>query len=463
MNSFLEKIYFKSPIIFQNIMVSVYGLKLKKERYSDKSEEYEALLSTTANYSQAQMKEYVNKQLLDVIKIAYTSVPFYQQQAKVEGLDYRSVKSVEDLGNLPLTNKEELRKSPISFRIHTADNINFAKLNTSGTSGTPLTIYCDDDSRTKHYAFFTRLRSWFSVSRLGRRATFFGRIICDADAQKPPYWRSDFFQNNLLFSSYHLKEENLKHYYQKLKQYKPEEIFAYPSSIYQIAKYINKNKLEPIKLKLVMTTAETLLAHQREAIEKAFNAPLVDQYGCTEMALFVSECEHGTKHIHPEHGIVEVLDDNDNPAPNGVVGRAVCTGFVNKSMPLIRYDMGDLLSINTNAECQCGRAFPIIGEVQGRVDDELVTPDGRPLGRMDPIFKGFKGIQETQIVQTAKNILVFKMVVDEQFTRDVEQQLLKEIKKRTGNEMEVQVERLSSIDKDKNGKFRAVISELASQ
>ena len=461
MNGFLEKIYFKSPIIFQNIMASVYGLKLKKERYSAKSEEYEALLSSTENYSEKQMTEYVNKQLQEVIKTAYTSVPFYQQQAKSEGLDYRAVKTVEDLSKLPLTNKEELRKSPISFRIHTADNMNFAKLNTSGTSGTPLTIYCDDDSRTKHYAFFTRLRGWFGVSRLGRRATFFGRIICDSDAQKPPYWRSDFFQNNLLFSSYHLKEENLKHYYQKLKQYKPEEIFSYPSSIYQIAKYINKNKLEPIKSKLVMTTAETLLAHQREAIEKAFEAPLVDQYGCTEMALFVSECEHGTRHLHPEHGIVEVLDESDNPVSSGVVGRAVCTGFVNRAMPLIRYEMGDLLSINADAKCQCGRAFPILGEVQGRVDDELVTPDGRPLGRMDPIFKGFKGIQETQIVQSAKNKLSFRMVVDEQFTSDIEQQLLIEIKKRTGSEMEVVIERLPSIEKDKNGKFRAVISELA--
>ena len=84
--------------------------------------------------------------------------------------------------------------------------------------------------------------------------------------------------------------------------------------------------------RLIVTTAETLLAFQRETIERAFSCPVTDQYGCTEMALFISQCEHGSYHVHPEYGIVEVLDERDRPVAPGEEGEVVCTGFVNRAM-----------------------------------------------------------------------------------------------------------------------------------
>lgn len=275
----------------------------------------------------------------------------------------------------------------------------------------------------------------------------------------PPFWRHDFFQRNILFSSYHMSKSNLKHYYDELVRVRPEEIIGYPSSLFTLAKHILASGLKEIRPQAVFTTAETLLASQRAVIEEAFERNVTDQYGCTEMALFVSQCEKGTYHVHPEHGIVEVMDANGNPLPPGEEGEAVCTGFVNYAMPLIRYRLGDRLKLGAE-RCACGRCFPVVEEILGRVDDILTTPDGRPLGRLDPVFKGMRGIFETQIVQTAADKLVLRMVTDPSFSEHNRAELLYEVQKRTGNDMFIEIDVVDEIPKDKNGKFRSVISTL---
>jgi phenylacetate-CoA ligase len=199
------------------------------------------------------------------------------------------------------------------------------------------------------------------------------------------------------------------------------------------------------------------LAHQRKIIEQAFGTAVVDQYGCTEMALFVSQCERGVYHLHPEHGLLEVLGPDNKPVPEGTPGEAVCTGFVNMAMPLIRYRLGDQI-VEGRGACSCGRSFPVISELVGRVDDILLTPSGRFLGRLDPVFKPLSGIRETQIVQTSLDRLLVKLVVDGTFSAKESESLLYELHKRTGDEMRIDLEFLQEIPKERNGKFRSVLS-----
>ena len=263
----------------------------------------------------------------------------------------------------------------------------------------------------------------------------------------------------MLFSSYHLSEANLPHYYRKLCDLAAEEIIGYPSSLFQVARYIVRENLPFPAPRVVFTTAETLLAHQREIIARAFGAPVIDQYGCTEMVIFVAQCAHGGYHIHPEHGYLEILDDNGRPVPDGVPGSAVCTGFLNRAMPLIRYRLGDRLIAAAGA-CPCGSSFPLLASIEGRLDDILMTTDGRPLTRLDPIFKTLRGIAETQIIQQENDLLVIKLVADSTFNDEDEATLVHELRKRAGADMRISIERLTEIPKDRNGKFRTVISRI---
>jgi phenylacetate-CoA ligase len=251
----------------------------------------------------------------------------------------------------------------------------------------------------------------------------------------------------------------MPYYYEKLVQLRLKEIIGYPSSLFAVAKYIVKNNLKSLRPRIVITTAETLLERQREVIELAFGCPVADQYGCTEMSLFVSQCEFGSYHIHPEHGFVEVIDSNGEPAQVGDSGEVVCTGFVNKAMPLIRYRLMDSASMSADS-CECGRPFPVLKRIGGRLDDILMAPDGRPLGRLDPVFKGLKGIYETQIVQTDKYSMEIRMVTDPWFGENEMKEFIYELRKRIGYDMRVNVKKVYDIPKDSNGKFRTVVSML---
>jgi Coenzyme F390 synthetase len=457
MRPLLEKIYFHSPVPVQNLLVSAYGLKLRRERYNRRASSFLEALKQSERYSADEMLRLQSERFVAIARHAIVTVPHFRDWAAAEGVSAYDIKSLGDLELFPILEKDQVRECPDRFISDSFRKGKLILLNTSGTSGKPLDVYCDADARTYHYAFFSRLRGWFGISAKSRRATFFGRIIQSAGNERPPFWRHDLFQRNILMSSYHLAPKNLKYYYDELVKYAPDEIIGYPSSLFQIAKFIITEAMPPLKPRVVFTTAETLLSHEREILEQAFLCPVVDQYGCTEMAFFASQCECGTMHFHPEHGLAEVV--NDGGFTTGDNGALVATGFVNPVMPLIRYRVGDVVSLD-NLACDCGRAFPVLRSVCGRLDDVLVRPDGTPIGRLDPIFKGQAGVYETQIIQPAKDLLVFKIVRDGKFTRDLSTQLLYEVEKRVGADMKIRFDFVKAIPKDRNGKFKAVVKQF---
>jgi phenylacetate-CoA ligase len=449
--------YYRAPLMLQNILVTLYGYKLYRERFNKNSKEYLKLLKDSQNFTQEKMDRFVDEQFVSLAKIAIETVPFYRKWAEQNQVKATDITGVADLWRFPIIKKSFLRENPKDFVSDSAHDL--IKLSTSGTTGSPLDIYCSKDDRSYHYAFFSRLRSWFGLSESSKRATFFGRIIMLPESQKPPFWRIDLAQKNLLMSSYHLSCENLEHYYTKLLRYRPDEIIGYPSSLYELGQYILQQELKPIDCKVVFTTAETLLPYQREVLERAFHAPIIDQYGCTEMAFFVSQCEHGTMHSHPEHGFLETIDA-DNERIKDAPGTLLATGLVNRSMPLIRYEVGDRITLSSDySGCPCGRAFPVVLGVEGRLDDVIYRKDGTPVGRLDPVFKGGSGIVSAKIKQDCEgNVQVYVLPEDSVGHFELEW-LRRELGKRLGIDIEVSIQLVKQLEKESNGKFKSVESD----
>jgi phenylacetate-CoA ligase len=178
------------------------------------------------------------------------------------------------------------------------------------------------------------------------------------------------------------------------------------------------------------------------------------------MSAFICQCKEGTYHVNPEYGIVEVLDMDNNPVQTGNAGRLVCTGFLNFAMPLIRYDMGDTVVLS-DRKCDCGRRFPVVESILGRTDDLIITPSGKTIGRLDPVFKGLSHIRETQIVQEAYDKITVNLVKDDGFSNDTAEALKRELTRRIGDDVEVSINIVGHIPRTKAGKFRSVISHIA--
>lgn len=452
----LFKVYYSAPSIIQNLFVTIYGYKLYRERFNRNSKKYLELLKKTETFSQAEMKRFVDEQFVALARIAIETVPFYKRWAEDNKIQISDITGISDIWRFPIIKKSIVRDNPRDFISDLAPHL--IKLSTSGTTGSPLDIYCSKDERTYHYAFFSRMRSWFGLKERSKRATFFGRIIMLPEQQRPPFWRMDLIQNNLLMSSYHMSTPNLECYYRKLLKYKPDEIIGYPSSLYELARYIIRKDLKPIDCKVVITTAETLLKYQREALERAFKAPVIDQYGCTEMAFFVSQCEFGTMHSHPEHGYLETIGEEGEPVKD-VPGTLLATGLVNRSMPLIRYEVGDRITLSSDfPNCPCGRQFPVVCNVEGRIDDVIFRKDGTPVGRLDPVFKGGNGIESAKIEQDYLGDITVYVLATGSFGQHEHEWLRLELEKRLGTDIEISIKLVKTMEKQSNGKFKSVES-----
>ncbi len=460
MSARADQLLTRLPVWLQDLAISAYGLKIQHERFGLNGRHYlQGLQRDLPNETDAAALQLDH--LKSTIKLALSEVPFYQRLSKATGLSAESVQSIADLHQFPIVTKDMVRENPRDFcSARQLAHRGVLEFHTSGTSGKAMTIFCDQESRRRHYAFWSRVRSWYGVFPSGRRATFFGRVLCPPEQRDPPFWRHDRVGKNLLMSSYHLSEDRLDSYLQKLAAYRPTEIIGYASSVYLLAKHFASRPHPKIRPVVIFTTADALQPQWRDVIENAFKCPLVDQYGCAEMAIFATQRSGDNFRVHPEHGILEIVDDDGLPVRPGDTGTAICTTFVNATMPLIRYKLGDRITATAGGNAISHTAFLA---VEGRVDDILYTPDGRPLNRLSPIWKVVPGIRETQVIQRTIDSLDINLVVDASY-RDgrSEEVLLDEIRKRTGAAMQVRLHYVPEIPKNKNGKFRAVVSELRS-
>ena len=263
----------------------------------------------------------------------------------------------------------------------------------------------------------------------------------------------------MLFSSYHITEENIPYYIDKLVKFKPDYIDAYPSSLYSIARYAQKHNINIKKVTNGITTsAETLLPDQRETIETVFGVPVTDQYGAAEMCIFVGQCKKGNYHIHSDYAVVEFLKEDGSQAGPGEEAEIVCTGLINPVMPLVRYRIGDR-GILSDKKCKCGSPFPVMEKILGRMDDVIVTPDDRRVGRLSPVLKGFP-VKEVQYIQKTVDALEVLIIKDCGYTGDTDKDVISELRKRLGHDICIGIKYASVIKRGRGGKLKTVISHI---
>lgn len=207
----------------------------------------------------------------------------------------------------------------------------------------------------------------------------------------------------------------------------------------------------------MFTSSESLLAFQRETIEKAFGTRVWDRYGSGEFSVSMTECELGNLHVDMEFCIVEVEIEEETELFER--GSFMVTGLSNSATPLLRYRIGDS-GTRLKKPCPCGRAGDVFLDVDGRNEDFIMTPDGRLIGRLDHIFKKQVDILEAQIRQDSKEAVEILIVPDEGYNETSEANVTKEVRRRLGNEIHVDIRTVELIPRERNGKFRAVKSTV---
>jgi len=440
----LHQVYSRLPVALQHAFVTLQGAIYHHWRYGGIFAEYLRSLEQTEKLPAAQMQELHCAERDRLVRFVTTHVPHYRKWGPAE-----------------FTTKDQVRERPYDFLAETVPRRALIRWHTSGTTGKPLTIYYNCEALRKMWAFVELYRKTAGVSRSKPRAQFTGKMIVPPgqSAAKKIFWRRDLANRALLLSTFHLAPENLPAYAAAVERFRPAYLSGYPSAMYVLAEYYRQSGRPAPALKAALTSAETLLDHQRRAIEDVFATRVFDQYGQAEMQSFWYECESGSMHAHPLAGMTEILRPDGTAAAPGELGEVVLTGFVNYAMPLVRYRVGDTARFAARP-CPCGRAMPVIEEIGGRLDDLVVTRERGFLGRLDPVLKGVRNIVESQLEQESLDVLRVRFVPAARFTGEDLQRLEDNLRARVGRSIHLEFECTDRIPRTANGKFRFVISRL---
>jgi phenylacetate-CoA ligase len=461
MQPFLLSLYHRLPPFARQVIASARGYQLRHWRYDTETDSLALAARERETWSLKQWHDWQSPQLGSLLKHAAASVPYYRTKwQETRGRSGCGDASV--LRDWPVLAKEKVRGSPQDFLAGEHPMKRLRVEHTSGTTGTPLQLWQSQETAKAWYALMeARWRGWYGLSRADRWAILGGQLVTPIHQKSPPFWVWNAGLKQLYLSSSHLSPETCAAYLKAIQDYRVVYLWGYASALYSLALFAGESGLKPPRLSVVISNAEPLYAHQRELISRVFGCPVRDTYGLSEMVCAASECEAGKLHLWPEAGIYEVLHDNeDKPVGWGETGRLVCTGLLNRDMPLIRYDVGDRVALAPPGEkCPCGRTLPILLSVEGRSDDVILTPDGRRIGRLDPVFKGNLPMREAQIIQESLDLIRVLVVPAREFTVRHEQELIAAVRERVGN-IKVRVERVDGIPRTANGKFRAVISKV---
>ncbi|EGR0680921.1 exopolysaccharide biosynthesis protein VpsH [Vibrio cholerae] len=441
---FTSSLYVKAPIWLQNVMLSVRALSRKMVR--ENGEMRAVLQEIQANeFSRTHLADYQHKQLQKTLANARNHVPFYQD------LEVPNLK----LEAFPYLDKSVLRRDHKQFISQNKPSV-VVKGATSGTTGTPLTILQDRHSVIREQAFVARQLAWAGYRKGDKRAWIRGDMVVPLSQKQGPFWRYSWFEQMIVLSSFHLTPQTMSSYLQAMVDFGVEVIQTYPSSIATLARYLEANQsYYPAKLKSIITSSESLSAEDRQVIETRFGCKVFDWYGLFERVAAIGQCEHGRYHLLSDYSHVELLAAGD--------GRyeLVGTNFNNQYFPLIRYKTGDHVHLSENEACPCGRVFPVIERIEGRIGDYLVGEDGQKVHILNHIPKGIAGIMACQFVQSERGQIVVKVVADaEQFNQEQQKQLISNTQARLGSSLNVTIDIVSALERTANGKIRQAICTI---
>jgi len=299
------------------------------------------------------------------------------------------------------------------------------------------------------------------IHRQMKRATFNGKHIVPPNQKAKVFWRYNAACNQMIYSSFHITEKNMKYYVESLNKFKPHALDGFFMSMCDIAGYIERHNIklefQPIA---IFPTSETLTQSGRELLERVFKCKVYDQYASSEGAPFVTECPNQTLHIELASGVFEHFEDGSD--------EVLVTSFTTHGTPLIRYRIGDSMKFgNKEASCSCGIQAPIVDEIQGRRLDFLYTADGAKInaGNVANLFKNMpNALIRAQAIQDKMDEIIIKLEVDKKLYKPEYDELLKdEFLHKFGTGTKIIIEHVDEIPRETSGKFRMIKNNVDRQ
>lgn len=404
------------------------------------------------------LKVFQLERLKGLLQQAHQNVPYYRKLIDDTGFRIDELHCLSDLQRLPFLTKAIIREYQEDLKSKTAQGL--SKFSTGGSSGEPLIFYIGKERISHDVAAKWRATRWWDVDIGDKEIVVWGSPI-ELSAQDRVRLIRDKLLRTKLISAFEMSDEKLDYFIGEILKFRPKMLFGYPSALSLIANYAESSgrDMTGLKVKVAFVTSEKLYDYQREAIERIFNCRVANGYGGRDAGFIAHECPHGNMHITAEDIIVEVVDQHDNVVSDGESGEIVVTHMATGSFPFIRYRTGDMGVVGTEG-CSCGRGLPLLKEIQGRTTDFIVAMNGTRMHGLVLIYvlREQNGIQEFKIIQDDITHTRVQLVTSDDYNDEQDSQIKEQFKNRLGDDVVIEIEKVSNIPAEKSGKFRYVIS-----
>lgn len=356
---------------------------------------------------------------MKIIKLAYTTVPFYMDLLSdyEKDLDDILEKGIEGIPFIDKNHVIEKGANIISAKyIPKYLNNKLMYLKTSGSTGKYMDIFWDKDDFVKSMIpLWIMRKKYYGIAPTDKMCSFYTMQDTSIEDERDEYQE----KYSLIFSKVNLSAPRLVEIYKKMCEFRPKWLILQPSIAVLLCQCIKKYSLVGLdSVEYVEFNGEILTDEVRKLTKETFKCSVANQYGANEFNSIAYECPYGNMHVMDSNVYVEVTDKEGKNVIDES-GDICITSLTNNAMPLIRYKIEDI-GIISNKKCDCGSCSQIISLMSGRKNDYVLCEDGteitsyvfvRAIDSVNMMLDGV--IKQFNIIQYDINKFKVKFVVED--------------------------------------------------
>ena len=397
-----------------------------------------------------------------VAKAAQSGFAFYREMLSEAGVDPDTVSTREDLAAWPLTDRGHLARELADLQaVGTRLPAHTVRMS-GGSSGEPSIVLADRQASGYALAARDLCQGWYGIRPGDRQIRLWGRRVPRFAARER---LKDVLLNRLRLDSLTLAPDRREATLARILRFGAEYVYGYASLLRMFFDAMDDDEVAALRaagLKAVVSTSEVLPEAQRAALEERLGVPVADEYGCSEVEILAYRCPRGNRHVVAGNLLVEIVRLGDEPEG---YGRVVVTDLHNKLMPVVRYRLEDVVSLDAPT-CDCGCRWPCLGPVLGRAQGQFIElAGGRKVHSqfvvylMEEMVRGGLSCARFQIVQEGDAALAMRLEPRDGAAVDpvaVAEQLRRETSEALGPDVtwRVDLEEPGSIPRTAGGKHR---------
>src|SRR3989338_691242 len=394
--------------------------------------------------------------LRKLLEYSYNNVDFYHKKFQEAGIRPVDITSLKDIEKIPITTKDELRANfPERIVSRNVDKNRKILDKTSGSTKQPFEFYKDANDAMGESC--SRIKWLLNVGvKLGDR-----RLLIRGERPKGTNVGS-ILSNVGFLSSFDMSHKLFNKWVMYIKKFKPKTIESYPSPLKTFADWLRDKNLK-VHVPIVITVGEILTKDTRELIEDRLDCKIYDSFGAAEGMYLAQECKYQQGlHYDPTRFVVEAVCSKGNPVVNGKSGDMVITNLNNYVMPFIRYKIGDRIIMGKES-CMCGSTLPKIGNIEGRIVDQMRSVSGKILDGIyfQTVFEWeAKHVKHYKIIHVKPDMIEVHLVPKGHNYHEGIERLRKNLQSYCGHDMKIVIKKVDKIPLGRTGKRVFIESRL---